>query len=130
MIQEPGNLQPIHCYKRPDPGKKPCLKPLIENLDTLTLIKETLLMGFRYAEGPDKNLFRLRFHRDIEDFIPATIAAWRERNLMACGCKPPRQPHNAPHRPHEKTALTKEGLLFLNLFLIDAFRELDASFPL
>ena len=86
--------------------------PLIEDLDTLTLIKETLLMGFRCIEGPDEMLFRSRFRRNIADYIPETMAAWRNRGLLR----------------DEKPALTKEALVFLNQFLIDTFGELDASF--
>jgi oxygen-independent coproporphyrinogen-3 oxidase len=81
----------------------------VEILDRLTLMKETLLMGFRYIEGPDPGLFRKRFGRDMEEAIPRTIAAWRGRGRF--------EP--------EKTALTKAGLLLLDPFLIDAFEELD-----
>ena len=86
-------------------------KPLIEELDKASLIKETILMGFRYTEGPDEDLFRLRFGRSIEDRIPKTIAAWRSRGLFR----------------NDRCALTKSGLLLLNPFLIGAFNELDAS---
>ena len=82
-----------------------------EELDTFTLIKESLLMGFRYIEGPDNDLFRRRFSRGIEDFIPKTLNTWRARGLLR----------------KDKAALTKEGLLFLNPFLLDVFRELDSS---
>ena len=77
-------------------------------MDTSTLIKETFLMGFRYIEGPDEALFRRRFKRDIESCIPNTIGAWRDRGLLR----------------QDKAALTKEGLLFLDRFLIEAFGEL------
>ena len=80
-----------------------------EELDSLTLIKETFLMGFRYIEGPDGELFRRRFHRCIADYIPKTIKTWRNRGFMQNG----------------KIALTKEGLLFLDSFLSDAFLELE-----
>jgi oxygen-independent coproporphyrinogen-3 oxidase len=86
-------------------------KPLIEVLDKVSLIKETILMGFRYTEGPDEDLFRLRFGRNIEDFIPKTIAAWRSRGLFR----------------KDRCALTKSGILLLNPFLVGAFNELDAS---
>jgi oxygen-independent coproporphyrinogen-3 oxidase len=86
-------------------------KPLIEELDKVSLIKETILMGFRYIEGPDEDLFRLRFGRNIEDCIPKTIDAWRSRGFFR----------------KDKCALTKPGILLLNPFLIGAFDELDAS---
>jgi oxygen-independent coproporphyrinogen-3 oxidase len=82
---------------------------LAEALDPLTLMKETLLMGFRYVEGPDTDVFKQRFHRSIETCIPETIAAWKRKGLLVPG----------------KTALTKHGLLFLDHFLRDAFQELD-----
>ena len=82
-------------------------RPLIEELNSLSLIKETMLMGFRYIEGPDEDLFRRRFARDIEDCVPKTIAAWRSRGLFR----------------KDKCALTKSGMLLLNRFLVDAFDE-------
>jgi oxygen-independent coproporphyrinogen-3 oxidase len=81
-----------------------------EDLDRLTLMKETLLMGFRYCRGPDAALFRQRFGMDMESGIPQTIARWRERGLLETG----------------PLALTKAGLLFLDGFLAEAFRELEA----
>jgi len=86
-------------------------KPLIEELDKISLIKETLLMGFRYIEGPDEALFRRRFDRSIGDCVPKTIAAWRSRGLFR----------------KDKYALTKSGLLFLNRFLIEAFEEVSVT---
>ena len=85
---------------------------IIEELDTLTLIKETCLMGFRYIEGPERRLCQKRFRRDLERLIPRTLARWRSRSLAAA----------------DKTALTRKGLLFLNPFLIEAFEELDETF--
>ena len=86
--------------------------PKVEELDTFTLIKESILMGFRYLEGPDEGLFYRRFHLYIKDLIPKTIRAWRTGGFL--------QP--------KRMALTKEGLLFLNRFLVEAFGELDAVF--
>jgi oxygen-independent coproporphyrinogen-3 oxidase len=79
-----------------------------ENLDRFTLMLESCLMGFRYIEGPDRDLFVRRFDRDIEDCLPRTFARWRERGLMCS----------------DSTALNREGLLFLNPFLADIFQEL------
>jgi oxygen-independent coproporphyrinogen-3 oxidase len=86
-------------------GKAPAIR---ENLDTLTLIKESLLMGFRYIEGPDEELFKKRFSYGIAECVPKTISAWRERGLMT----------------PEKTALSRQGLLFLDPFLVNCFEEL------
>ncbi|GAB6392987.1 MAG: coproporphyrinogen III oxidase HemN [Treponematales bacterium] len=80
-----------------------------EALSALTLMKETALMGFRLTDGPDEALFRARFGAGIEDTLPAAIAAWCRRRLLRPG----------------KPALTKAGLLLLDRFLVDAFREMD-----
>jgi oxygen-independent coproporphyrinogen-3 oxidase len=79
-----------------------------EYLDTLTLMKETFLMGFRTTDGPDAALFQRRFHCTIEQAAPATMAAWRERRLLRL----------------DQAALAPGGLLFLNRFLRDCFEEI------
>jgi oxygen-independent coproporphyrinogen-3 oxidase len=84
----------------------------IEELDKADLIRETLLMGFRCRTGPDPLLFRRRFGCGIEDCIPRTVARWHERGLLKKG-------------PDGGLALSREGLLFLNAFLRDAFEEAD-----
>jgi oxygen-independent coproporphyrinogen-3 oxidase len=81
-----------------------------EFLDRSVLMKETLLMGFRYIEGPDTVLFRRRFGIDIIDAIPETLAHWRESGYMA----------------DAGIALNSGGLLLLNRFLVDAFSEIDS----
>jgi oxygen-independent coproporphyrinogen-3 oxidase len=85
---------------------------ITEELNRTDLIKETLLMGFRYCEGPDKGLFKQRFGRDIEDCIPKTIALWSERNFFQTG---------------QTLKPSKQGLLFVNGFLRDAFNELAVN---
>jgi oxygen-independent coproporphyrinogen-3 oxidase len=80
-----------------------------EILERETLIKETFLMGFRYIEGPDRDLFERRFGRSIEAMIPETLAKWRDRGFVY----------------PDRIAMTAEGLLFLDPFLIDLFKELD-----
>jgi oxygen-independent coproporphyrinogen-3 oxidase len=82
---------------------------IAEVLDKLTLMKETFLMGFRYIEGPDTDLFAERFGLSIEEAIPETLAKWRGRGLLQ----------------NNRTALSSEGLLLLDPFLIDAFREAE-----
>ena len=91
-------------------SSEPSLAPIEEKLDAITLIKETILMGYRFIEGPDEKLFFRRFNKHIEDIIPKTLTDRRERGLLR----------------KDRNALTKEGLLFLNSFVLDAFRELDA----
>jgi oxygen-independent coproporphyrinogen-3 oxidase len=82
-----------------------------ELIATPALIRETLLMGFRYCRGPDPWLFKKRFRLDLEDAVPRTLASWRGKGLV--------------HR--DMAALNAEGLLFLNRFLIEAFTEIDAA---
>lgn len=82
-----------------------------EYLSQSDLIKEMILMGFRFIEGPDDTLIQKRFGKTIDALIPETLNRWREKGLM---------------RKH-KTVLNKEGLLFLNGFVRDAFVELDKN---
>ena len=81
----------------------------VEEISRAGLIRESLLMGFRCRGGPDPELFKRRFGKSIEDCIPQTIERWRGRNFFEHGGLPP----------------SREGLLFLNAFLRDAFSELD-----
>ncbi|MDR2518906.1 MAG: coproporphyrinogen III oxidase family protein [Spirochaetaceae bacterium] len=85
--------------------------PEQEVIDRASLLKESILMGFRYQEGPSQTLFRRRFGADIHSFIPRTLEAWQEKGLLYA----------------EKPALTPGGMLFLNRFLRGAFAELDSS---
>jgi len=81
-----------------------------EEVDRDALIRESLLMGFRYMGGPNPLSFRRRFGCDIEDLIPETISRWNKRgffDIKQCGLAP-----------------SRDGLLFLNAFLRDAFVEL------
>jgi oxygen-independent coproporphyrinogen-3 oxidase len=78
--------------------KNPEIKfAVCEELDKETLIKESILMGYRYCKGPDNGIFFRRFKKNVEDCIPKTIEKWKEKDKM----------------------------LFLNGFLMDAFSELD-----
>jgi oxygen-independent coproporphyrinogen-3 oxidase len=83
----------------------------IEPLDSEALIKETFLMGFRYCEGPDAELFRRRFHQSIEDTIPASLAKWEKLGVIRKGALKPE----------------REGMLFLDGFLRDCFAEAGGS---
>jgi oxygen-independent coproporphyrinogen-3 oxidase len=85
---------------------------LVEDLDGAALIKECLLMGFRYREGPDPKRFHRRFSRAIEECIPRTVARWKDRGFFTT---------DFPSR----LAPSPRGLLFLDGFLRDAFEELE-----
>ena len=69
----------------------------LEELGKADLIRESVFMGYRLREGPDEEIFKRRFNRDIKDCIPRSLERWKDR---------------------DKT-------LFLNSFLMDAFKELD-----
>jgi oxygen-independent coproporphyrinogen-3 oxidase len=86
----------------------------IERLDADALVKETFLMGFRYCEGPDAALFERRFHRSIEDTIPASLAKWAKRGIIRAGTFKPE----------------RDGLLFLDGFLRDCFAEVTKQKPI
>ena len=92
--------------------------PAAETLDRLTLMKESLLMGFRCTRGPEAGLFARRFGLSLEDAVPQTLAKYRDRGLVVPGDR------------GEGCALSKEGLLFLDPFLVDAFGELDYHFSM
>jgi len=78
--------------------KEPSVKAAFcEELDRSALMRESLLMGFRRADGPDRQLFKARFGCDIEERIGRTLSRWKDRDIM----------------------------LFLNAFLCDAFDELE-----
>jgi len=76
-----------------------------EELDRFTVIKETLLMGYRYVNGPDPALFVRRFGKTIEETIPRTLAKWQSGM--------------------DDYSFRTKRMLFLNAFLLDAFLELD-----
>lgn len=78
---------------------------LTENLDKKALIKESLLMGFRFCGGPDGESFKRRFGSSIEECIPQTIKRWKKRGVFI--------------NNNEKM------LLLLDSFLREAFMELD-----
>jgi oxygen-independent coproporphyrinogen-3 oxidase len=83
--------------------------PFVEEaLDRRVVLEESILMGFRRLQGPDPALFAERFRRPLQTLIPRTLQRWEERGLLT------RVP----------LALTKDGLLFLNAFLAEAFAEL------
>ena len=75
-------------------------RAVCEELDKISLIKESLLMGFRCRGGPDREKFNRRFCAGIEDYIPLTLKRWKNKNAG-------------------------DVILFLNSFLTEAFMEID-----
>jgi oxygen-independent coproporphyrinogen-3 oxidase len=98
-------------------GRPRIASALHEELDNPTLMRETFLMGFRYCEGPDQEIFCRRFSRSIRECIPRTIARWQERGFFSEAPSVTRSGGLAP---------SGQGLLFLDAFLRDAFAELEA----
>lgn len=72
---------------------------IFEEINRDTLLKESLLMGFRCKEQPFRNIFKERFGITIEDCIPDTLLKYSNADIM----------------------------LFLNSFIADAFKELDSK---
>jgi len=87
----------------------------VEELSGADLMRESLLMGFRCREGPDAQAFKRRFGRGVADCIPGTVARWRGKGFFE-GNPAPAPGGLAP---------SKEGLLFVNSFLRDAFAEME-----
>jgi oxygen-independent coproporphyrinogen-3 oxidase len=88
--------------------------PLVEELDRTTLIKESLLMGFRCRAGPDPVLFHRRFGLGIEECIPKALERWYGRDSCP-----------GPLRADDGLKPSGLDLLFLDSFLRDAFAEID-----
>ncbi len=82
-----------------------------ETIPRPVLLEEVLIMGFRLTEGINRAAFQRRFGRDILHFIGDTVE--QEVKKGRCIVTP------------ERVALTKEGLFFLNGFLVDTLAELD-----
>jgi len=68
-----------------------------EELDKCKYLRECLLMGFRFINGPDTISFKKCFGVTLEECIPDTLEYWKNKDRM----------------------------LYLNRFLTDAFLELD-----
>lgn len=82
-----------------------------EEVTGKSYIFEYLMMGLRMTAGILKSDFHNTFGREINDVIPGTLADWKERDLVA--------------ETENSVTLTKQGLLLLNQFLLDALSELE-----
>jgi len=72
-----------------------------EEIDKKTLLKDTILMGFRCKERTESELFKNRFGCSLEECIPKTLEKWKDKDKMS----------------------------FLNSFLADAFSEMELKVP-
>ena len=82
-----------------------------EEVTGKSYIFEYLMMGLRMTAGILRSDFRTAFGREITDVIPGTLSDWKEKGLLA--------------ETENSVALTKQGLLLLNQFLLDALAELE-----
>ena len=100
----------------------PDLRKYLESTDILcgaeteeiagkSYIFEYLMMGFRMTSGIAKSDFSKTFGREITDVIPETLDSWKSKGFAA--------------ETDDSIALSKEGLLFLNQFLLDTLSELE-----
>jgi oxygen-independent coproporphyrinogen-3 oxidase len=72
-----------------------------EEIDKKTLLKDTILMGFRMKDWNESELFKNRFGCSLEECIPKTLEKWKDRDIM----------------------------FFLNTFLSEAFTEMELPVP-
>ena len=82
-----------------------------EEIKGKSYIFEYLMMGFRMTAGIARSDFSTTFGREITEIIPETLANWKDKGLLV--------------ESDDSIALTKEGLLLLNQFLLDALSELE-----
>ena len=82
-----------------------------EEVTGKSYIFEYLMMGFRMTDGIAKADFHTTFGREITDIIPETLADWKAKGLAA--------------ETKSAVFLTKQGLMLLNQFLLDALSELE-----
>jgi len=82
-----------------------------EEITGKSYIFEYLMMGFRMTAGIRKSDFSQTFGREMTDVLPETLSEWKKKGLAV--------------ETDDSTALTKEGLLLLNQFLLDALSELE-----
>ncbi|MGP1454502.1 MAG: coproporphyrinogen-III oxidase family protein [Treponema sp.] len=83
-------------------------------IERKTFMEEVCIMGFRLVEGIRRCRFVERFGADITQYIGATLLRWQTNGYCNI-CD-------------ERVSLTKEGLFFLNRFLVEVLTELDTTF--
>lgn len=88
-------------------------QPVLEEISRKELISECLIMGFRTRSGIDDQLFRARFGVSVDYFVGETVDRWRRKG----------------DAESDRPALTRDGLLRLNPFLVSCLEELDAAYP-
>ncbi len=84
-----------------------------ESLDRSTWAKDGLIMGMRLARGISRERFEGKFGMNLDRLIGKSAKTWKNRGLLVDDAKGIR--------------LTKEGLRYLNAFLIDCLLEIDEA---
>lgn len=86
----------------------------LQLIERKAFMEEVCIMGFRLVEGIHRRRFIERFGADITQYIGAALLKWKKNGY--CNIF------------DERVSLTKEGLFFLNRFLVDVLTELDTTF--
>lgn len=81
-----------------------------EHISSDEAITEFLMMGFRLSEGISASEFKKRFGLELRNFIEPVFTNWQKRGLA--------------ETDGENRRLTKEGLLFLNEFLVETVSKI------
>ncbi len=82
-----------------------------EEIEKKDLIKDAILMGMRLSRGIDLSYFKFTFGLELTSLLPLTIERWQKMELLVV--------------KGDFLFLTKRGLLFLNTFLRDVFKEME-----
>jgi coproporphyrinogen III oxidase-like Fe-S oxidoreductase len=53
-----------------------------EDIGRQSLMREFIMMGYRYHRGPDEQRFAQIFGQKIEEVIPKTLEKWKDRDKM------------------------------------------------
>ncbi len=80
-----------------------------ERIEPRDFALETLMMGMRLSKGIRDEDFLARFSLSLDECFGGTIKKWERDGKLK--------------REGGRTALTEEGLLFLNTFLVECFEE-------
>lgn len=83
-------------------------------IERKAFMEEVCIMGFRLVEGIDRYRFIERFGADITRYAGAVLLKWKKNGYCTIF--------------DERVSLTKEGLFFLNRFLVEVLTELDTAF--
>lgn len=100
----------LHLPRRFDAYAAPNYGVTRESLDRRALLGEYLMMGFRMRDGIRRDAVLHVFDQPLDAIIPDTIQRWEEHLI---------EPTVG------RLALTEEGAMLLDRFLVDAFVELD-----